>query len=482
VVGRLLSGAARAETTAAADARPLSLALLSPTGHGNLGDAAVQTAVLQHVSRLLPGARVCGITLVPSDTERRHGIPAHPLAGLSMPDYTQVEAAPPAPAAAGTGRPAEDAGRATASRAGAARRRLRGLAVALGRHLRRLAVALARRVLPRDWPWKANAELGHVRRALALLGDVDVVIASGGGQLDDFWGGPFGHPWALFKWAALARLRGRGFVVLATGFGTLESRTSRLLTRAALHLSAHRSYRDRRCRELMARAGFWRDDPVVPDLAFALDPAALEPPTHDAAPEPDRVAVCPMALHDPRSWPVRDADAYGRYVERTAGLVEALLRRGRQVSLLTSDTPDRPVVADVVARLRAPDGDATAAGPAAPATLEVARFVAEAARARLVVASRLHGVILSFVAGTPVVALSYDRKVADLMEVMGQSELCLDVSEATPEAVLRRIDALEAREDAVRSAVRARRDALRAELDAYLARLLRTDWRAGERP
>src|SRR5690606_39210187 len=115
-------------------------------------------------------------------------------------------------------------------------------------------------------------EIEHVRGAVALLKKVDTLVVSGGGQLDDYWGGPWGHPYALAKWTLLARLMRRRVVVLSVGFGTLESRMSRLLTRIALRWAHYRSYRDEGSRRLM-RAAVFRPadaDPVLPDLAFSL--------------------------------------------------------------------------------------------------------------------------------------------------------------------------------------------------------------------
>ena len=35
-----------------------------------------------------------------------------------------------------------------------------------------------------------------------------MLVVAGGGQLDEEWGGSWGHPYALMKWAVLARVAG----------------------------------------------------------------------------------------------------------------------------------------------------------------------------------------------------------------------------------------------------------------------------------
>ena len=113
------------------------------------------------------------------------------------------------------------------------------------------AVGAARFLLPRGWPWIIRRELGHIRTELShiiggyrFLKDVDVLIISGGGQLQDIWGGPWGHPYAMLKWTLLARLRGAKPIFLSIGFSGLDARLSRFFTRKSLSLAAYRSYRD----------------------------------------------------------------------------------------------------------------------------------------------------------------------------------------------------------------------------------------------
>ena len=49
----------------------------------------------------------------------------------------------------------------------------------------------------------------------------------------------------------------------------------------------------------------------------------------------------------------------------------------------------------------------------------------------VVVASRLHGIILSHLLGKPALAISYDRKVDAHMEAMAQERFCLNLRDYT---------------------------------------------------
>jgi len=348
--------------------RERRIALLGPYGFGNLGDAAIQDAAIAAIRARRPGAEIHGISLNPADTETRHGIPAHPLHPGSP--------TPP-----------------------------RGL---------RRAV-------------REPAFGHHARR---VLRGFDLLVISGGGQLDDSWGGPWRHPFALLRWCTIARLAGTPVVFLSVGAGPVTHRLSRRFFRWALARAWYRSYRDEESRTLARSLGLG-DGPVVPDLAYGLAPTRPAPPS-------GVVGVSPMALFDPRAWPERDADAYRAYVEGLAGLVERLLAAGRRVELFATNVRmDRGVMDDLCERL---------AGRVGEARIDTVT----ALRDRLagydyVVASRYHAALLAHAVGTPVVALSYHPKVRALMAAAGQEAYCLDARPLDPERVMACVRALEAR-------------------------------------
>lgn len=390
----------------------LKIGLLSPCGLGNLGDAAIQEAVIGHLRRLDSDVKIVAFTLDPSDTEARHGIKAYPLVGRG---------------AAGQGVKAEDVsppeGRVT-------------------RWADRMEERLFDiRYLGRLWSMGLQAvrtirdEAHHTRMALRHLRGMDLLIISGGGQLDDFWGGAWGHPYSMFKWATLASLARVRLAILGVGVGELRTPLSRFFIRWALRRACHRSYRDAESREMVRGIGVRRGNTLSADLAFALDPARVRPGQPDD--EPQRagpvVGVSPMAFRDPRVWPVKDPDEYADYLVRLAGFCKHVLSSGdRRMVLFASTRSDMRTVYDLVDELdRAAGAEAVDRMSVAP-TDGIDDLFAVLADLDVVVASRLHGVLLSHLAGIPVVALSYDRKVDRHMEAMGHREFALPIETFTP--------------------------------------------------
>jgi polysaccharide pyruvyl transferase WcaK-like protein len=272
-------------------------------------------------------------------------------------------------------------------------------------------VALARRLA---------GELRHLRSSRRLLKGAAALVVAGGGQLDDFFGGPFGQPYALFRWGLLARSVGARFCFASVGTGTLSTLASRWFVRRALSLADYRSFRDDRSRELVGAPALTHLDPTVPDLAYAL-PVQPEP-------APGRPHLCvglaPMAFCDPRQWPVEDQRRYQRHVRSFGALAKALLAEGHEVVLFTTDNEPGAL-----------EDTAAAIGPLTPGRLRIEPASSLPALFRtyagvdVVVAARLHSTLLAHLAHRPVLAVSHERKVRALMEEMGLGRFCVEIDE-----------------------------------------------------
>jgi polysaccharide pyruvyl transferase WcaK-like protein len=228
-------------------------------------------------------------------------------------------------------------------------------------------------------------------------------------------------PYAIFKWTLLARLRRRPFVVLSVGAGTVEGgmapRMTRFFLRQALRSARYVSYRDSRTAGFAAAARLSRSNRVVPDVAFGHEARLAE---RGMGPETRTVALSPISYLNPACWPIGDAAAYAAYVERTTTLACSLRDAGFRVLLCTSDGPDRAALADVLERIEAVSPGSLGSGDIVSRdTLTNESLFACFDESDVVVASRLHGLILANLRGKPTVALSYDWKVDEHMRQVG---------------------------------------------------------------
>lgn len=285
-------------------------------------------------------------------------------------------------------------------------------------------------------------ELVFTVRAARLLRKGDLLVVAGGGQLDETWGGPWRHPFALWRWTALARLRGSRIAIASVGWGKLDSAIGRCLAAGALGRADYCSCRDAGSAANAAAIGMIDPGSVVPDIALALPLPAEH--VQSAIRNVSRVGISPIAFARQGTWPVADAEVYSRYLEELAAFVSSITARGLPVLLFTTGQMDGVTVTELVARvLQAPATRSDLIEVADTST--VGRLLDALATCNLVVTSRLHGVILAHRLALPTLAISFDRKVEAHMSDVGQSALCVDIRCFDRDGLLALFDALAAR-------------------------------------
>ncbi|HEV7394798.1 MAG TPA: polysaccharide pyruvyl transferase family protein [Burkholderiales bacterium] len=385
-------------------ARPSSRAprigVIYPSGWGNLGDEAILQSTFNGIRARWPDAELRAFTLHPARTASNHGVSADELTGITRPMFLS---------------PRGDGPFVVRAARGVARRTQRipllGAIADAGAQLTS-AIVFESTALVRAWQWIRTA---------------DLVLAAGGGQLDAAWGGAWGQPYALARWAWLAKKANVPFAFLSVGFGSTKNRLSRTFMRYAVQRAVYCSVRDEGSRKLTAGLGVKRELQVVPDLAFALETKApLKPrrPGYD-------IGLSPMVFLKPGGWPDDDAAKYEGLVTLWCQLVSDRIRKGDRLHIFVSDPGDMDAVRDVWSRLseseRASCSIIEADSPGA--LLEFYRGL------DLVISSRLHGVLLAIVAGRPVAALAHERKVRAVMDDAGMSRFCTNLESATVESV-----------------------------------------------
>jgi polysaccharide pyruvyl transferase WcaK-like protein len=437
--------------------RTTTIAILGPFGWGNLGDAAIQDAVLAQIGSRRSDAhvvRIVGISLVPSDTRARHGIETYAydtgaFARADLPD--------------GGGTPD--------------RTMPAGLSGRLRAFYRRGKHSLSWR-FPRIW--RILCEVGHTVYVGRILSKVHLLLISGGGQLDEFWGGPWHHPYTLFKWTVISRLTRTTVAFLSVGAGSIESPVSRWFLRRALNVARYRSYRDTGSKTMVREhLGRHFDDPVVPDMAFAL-PVSVAPERADGA-KRLVVAVGPLPYCDPRIWPIRDMARYERYVGLLAEFCQSMSMMLADVTLrfFVGETRHDPrVIRDVVERLASRGEDRSNPRIDVPRIDTVKDLISCLSDADIVVASRFHGALLSLLLRRPVLALSYERKVRQLMIDLGQGEYCLDIERADVGDMMAKVAEIQAKSELIKRDLDPRvareRNSVLAQFDRVVTSLLPT--------
>lgn len=400
----------------------------------NLGDECLVAAVIQNIRARSPGAEIVGFSLNPADTERRHGIPS----------YAFIRSAET------VGQPKPDTGSSNGERLQGLRSVLKQIAPlrAVVKSVRRAARAAA----------GAVEEIGFLCRSYRNLGGVDLLVVAGSQPLFDGWDGPWSHPYNIFKWALLARLRGIAFVQLSVGAGPIDYPLSRLFLRQALRWSAYRSFRDQTSVDAVRSLGVPGENPIFPDLAFSLDLSSIAADGNPVDLRRGRgiVGVNPFPHYDGRHMPKDDPALYREFLKKMTDFAAWLLRRGYSVMLLSTQTSADPKVCADMVRILAAQKDLELDGRlVTPPIHNYDDLIRRLSECDFVVAARFHGIVLSLFLAKPVVALAYHPKTFDLMAYMGQPDCSLDIETFETEELIERFERLEGR---------------RAEVEAELAR------------
>jgi polysaccharide pyruvyl transferase WcaK-like protein len=405
------------------------IALLTPYTGGNFGDASIQDAFIANLRLRLPRAQFSGISLNCDNFLKRHGTQAYPLCNSNSPFYgmvcnsksesqTQAETYP-------------------------------ALRIKVKPSLRR---ALSRIPIARWLNRKLRAPFANIKQELRhwiggyrFLRTQDLLVVSGGGQLDEEWGGAWGHPFTLMKWAVLARAARVPFVVASVGAGKMSSFACRSFLSIALRLAKYRSYRDKHSRELLGRLlPNSSGDSIVPDLAFSFPLSGLAPADdlRSLAQGKTIVAISPISYAKPETWPHQDRQLYDRYLSHIVELIRLLSSGDYFVVIVWSSYSDRQVVADLRHLFKAVQPAPEFYVP----ELESWKGLVGILRSvDIVIASRLHSIILSTLSQKPTIAVSFDPKVDWVMEDLNQTDYLMQIRDFTAGQLAQTIQRIQTR-------------------------------------
>jgi polysaccharide pyruvyl transferase WcaK-like protein len=371
---------------------PVRVGLFGKLGSGNIGNDASMEAVLQFLQADHPDAIVdamCGGAALVAD---RYGIPATPLNW-----FQRYESHIPGPV----------------------------------------------RI-----PLKILGKGIDVGRTAAWVRRHDAVIVPGMGVLEaslplratEF-------PYAMFWLGVWGKLLGTKVALVSVGAGTINQRLTRWLFDWAARLAGYRSFRNSESRDAMVLRGVKaEDDPVYPDLAFALPAPPVEPG------DPHLVCVGVMAYHGSNDERKKAEQIYSRYATATKEFVRWLVDNNYRVRLVVGDTngSDDAVVQEILADLEEHRPELPPGAIVAVPVVTLADVTRAMHQAGSVVAIRFHNVLAGLKLCKPIITIGYSAKHRALMADMGVPEFCLEVNTLDSDQLIARFADLQSRSTQLR--------------------------------
>ena len=274
----------------------------------------------------------------------------------------------------------------------------------------------------------------------------DLVVIGGGGIFHDYLGvdpGSFltDNHWGITFYtapAAMATLFNKPVMLYAVGVGPIFSDHGRSFTKFACEVSAKITVRDAGSGTVLESLGVPKERIVVTaDAAFGL-PIGQEPVDLDGLIGPKaagpRIAVALRPWNigiDPKFWKQEVASGLDRFLDQNNGSVLFV-----PFQRLKGSAEDDTLIAQQVHSLMKHKDRASVL----LSDLSPQQIVTVLAQFDLVIGMRLHSLILGMLARVPVLALSYDAKVHQLMERTGLQIFTLEIRSVDSGALFSRME------------------------------------------
>lgn len=397
---------------------PQTVGLLVHLGGGNLGDDATLDAVMQNIKSRWPHAEIIGLSMNPSDTRPRHGIPAYAIRRSTWSPGLTSGNVNPAANAAGTG-------------ATNFRTKVKSLlrkCPPLFRTLQQLK--------------EIAAELFFIFKSLRVIRSIDLLVICGGGQLIDCWGGPWEFPYTIYKWILLAKIFRVKRIFLNVGAGPLNHPLSLFFIRQALFCSDYVSFRDSKSRNLVQQIGFTGKSRVVTDCVYSLNFPKYDTDGLEKSEIPI-VGISPMAYCFPGRYWKEDRTQYDLFIQKLAVFGSHLINSGYRIALFTSDIWfDVETIQDLKNAIESKVDVARRQWITDRTVNTLEEFLSETSSVDYVVTCRFHGVVFAHLLGKPLLAISYHPKVITLMNDIGISEYYVDIDSFDSDFLLNKFSLL----------------------------------------
>jgi colanic acid/amylovoran biosynthesis protein len=294
------------------------------------------------------------------------------------------------------------------------------------RHLTRFRLITAARLRASGRRRAAQRLVRPSERAyLERLESYDLLVSTGGTYLVEHY-----EIWGRLLELELVVALGRPLVLFTQSLGPFAVGIHRHQVRAVLRRARLVLLRDQRSRTYLEAAGAETGRVLVrPDAAFVFaDPAGVR----RTAPRSSRVAI------SVRDWAHHRDGAPGveRYLDAVASACEALVSRGNEITFVSTcqgvpeySADDARCAARVLSRLDGPVRARCSLDDAFHTPAALARMLADF---DAFISTRMHGAILAFGVGVPVLPIAYEFKTTELFTRLGLQRWLTDIDTIEP--------------------------------------------------
>jgi polysaccharide pyruvyl transferase WcaK-like protein len=446
--------------------RDVKIGLFGHYGRKNLGDEATIQAVIQNIKLRIPEASITGFSIKPEDTIIRHNINAFPItkAGIVNSNASNSNRQP----VNQTQYPGKEEldNKVTKLDHNKLKNAIKRIPILYG-FLKGFKDGMKSL-------FNLISDFKFIPRFYRSLKGVDLLLVTGSNQIVDNFGGPWDFPYNLFKWSILSKFAGTKVYYISVGAGPINSSLSCFFLRWALRFADYISLRDNPSKQLIENIGFRGKSYVYPDLAHSLDINCFNSVSNELPVNKSGlpiIGINPLPMYNSEYWWISDDGRYADYLRRLTDACSKLILEGYPVLFFATQPRDNAVIDDVLNALKPELARRVIGFQEEISGHTVDNLMEKISHADIIIATRFHGTVLSFVAEKPVIALYYYRKARDLMMEMGQDQYSLDIDSFTSEELWNCLKKLEKNYHDEVKKIKEKNKALRVSLDEQYDRL-----------
>ncbi|YCA43500.1 polysaccharide pyruvyl transferase family protein [Bacillus sp. JZ8] len=259
--------------------------------------------------------------------------------------------------------------------------------------------------------------LHTVKQSFKIMKDLDLLIIGGGGLLMDMYkrDAPLYSTLGLLGYYAKCRI-----VIYGVGAGPITTKAGKFFIKTLANKADSISVRDVKSKELLKAIGIRKEIDIIGDPAFAIEPVQKRSKTNELK----KVAVTAVPYFSKQYWPQRDDNKYEAYVKGMAqNLDELIEKKGATITFFSTKYPqDVEVTREIYDMMTYKQSVRLKDENLHPD--EIVKLCAEQ---DLIIGTRLHSLILSVVASTPVLGVGYHHKVEHFLQALGKQEHFVEI-------------------------------------------------------
>lgn len=269
----------------------------------------------------------------------------------------------------------------------------------------------------------------------------DLFVVSGGTPFYDY-----DHLLRFYR-IGLAKALGKPIIFYGVSIKEIKSRIGKLTTRFLVNIADVLTVREPGSEKILRNLGITREVILTADPTIMLEPA---PPEHVAKIytlegvklDSTTIGIAPRYFSTDYKYVYHDAvsqqDIY-KYITVMAQVADHFIDKGYKVIFIPFHSippdDDKKIIAKIVSLMRRRDNVFIIKGTYTPSEL-----IGMIGKLRLVIGTRLHSLIFSTLMYVPIVAISYERKIKDFMELIGQNAFVCELENLQTKALVHKVE------------------------------------------